>query len=67
MILIAKRKAEPSNAEKEFMKELNEGEGKIETYKKAILKIKNVIKYQELQVSYKLYVTLISHLYFMLF
>ncbi|KAI4454450.1 nucleoporin nup84-related [Holotrichia oblita] len=50
LILIAKRKAEPSNAEKEFMKELNDGEGKIETYKKAILKIKNVIKYQELQM-----------------
>ncbi|GJQ81314.1 putative nuclear pore complex protein [Trypoxylus dichotomus] len=50
LILIAKKRAEPSNAEKDFMKELKDGEGKVEAFKKAIMKIKTTIKYQELQM-----------------
>ncbi|RZC36256.1 nuclear pore complex protein Nup88, partial [Asbolus verrucosus] len=51
LILVSQKKAEPSDAEKKFLKELEQYMDKIEMYKKSIEKLKMKVKYQKIQMT----------------
>lgn len=50
-MLVSRKKSEPSDAEKAFMGELNVSSEKVAAYGTVIDKIKNKMKYQQVQVS----------------
>lgn len=49
-MMISKKQSELSNAEKDYINEINKGEERVSKFGKAITNLKNKIKYQELQV-----------------
>lgn len=49
-MLVSRKKSAPSEAEKEFLKELNVSSQKIGVYGDKIDKIKSKLKYQQIQV-----------------
>lgn len=53
--MVSQKKAEPSEAEKGFVNDLREAQKKVENYTKAIEKVRIKKKYQEIHVSYQLF------------
>ncbi|XP_001809287.2 nuclear pore complex protein Nup88 [Tribolium castaneum] len=51
LVLVSQKKAEPSDAEKEYLKELEQYMEKIEKYKKSIEKLKMKMNYQKIQIA----------------
>lgn len=51
LIMVSQKKLEPSDAEKEFFKELQNAEEKVQRYTNSIEKLKTKKKYQEIHVS----------------
>lgn len=49
-MLVARKRSAPSDAEKEFMKEVNDANERITKYADKIEKLKYKMKYQEIQV-----------------
>lgn len=54
LMTVSQKKEELSDAEKLYLKELKEAEGKVERYGKAIDKVRKKQKYQEIHVSFRL-------------
>lgn len=52
LMLVSRKKCEPSDEEKAFMAELNISSEKVAAYGTVIDKIKNKMKYQQVQVNY---------------
>lgn len=51
LMMISKKQTELTNAEKDYLKDISNGNDKIVKFSKAISNLKNKIKYQEIQVS----------------
>ncbi|KAF2878759.1 hypothetical protein ILUMI_27410 [Ignelater luminosus] len=51
LILVSKKKSEPSEAEKNFLKELKRSQNKVNKFESLIHSLKNQMKYQEVQMT----------------
>lgn len=52
LIMLSRKQTELTNAEKDYIKDVDAGGEKVSKYSRAITNLKNKVKYQEIQVRF---------------